>query len=105
VARGVAQRTGGGPCQRAVVFVSNNINRFRETKPSDDALIENVQGSPPRDPKLAERYRAALRAYIDAARSLAGLTGPEFEEAYRRAEEARVAFEHLRGQLQSDQSD
>ena len=63
-----------------------------------------MQDSPARDPKLAEPYRAALRAYIDAARSLAGLTGPEFEAAYRRAEETRLAFEHLRDQLQDDQS-
>ncbi len=67
-----------------------------------DALIENVRDSPSREPKLVERYRAALREYIDAARSLDGLTGREFEKAYQRAEEARVTFEHLRGQLKDE---
>jgi len=67
--------------------------------------MSNMQTGSPRDPKLAERYRAALRAYVRAANSLEGLSGPEFEEAYRRAEEARQEFERLRAQLHESQSD
>jgi len=64
-----------------------------------------VQTGSPRDPKLVQRYRAALRAYVRAANSLEGLSGPEFEEAHRRAEEARLEFEQLRGQVRKSQND
>jgi hypothetical protein len=55
------------------------------------------------DPTVFERYRGALRRYVAAADSLEGLTGPEFEEAYRRVEEARTIFEQLRAQLAQQQ--
>jgi hypothetical protein len=49
--------------------------------------------------ELLKRYRAALRAYIQANTSLEGLSGPDFDEAYQRAEEARAEFEKLRQEL------
>jgi hypothetical protein len=56
------------------------------------------------DPTVFERYRGALRRYIAAADSLEGLSGPEFEEAYRRVEEARAIFDQLRAQLAEHQA-
>ena len=55
------------------------------------------------DPIAFERYRGALRRYIAAADALEGLRGEELEEAYRRVEEARAAFEQLRAQLAQHQ--
>jgi hypothetical protein len=49
--------------------------------------------------ELLKRYRAALRTYIEANASLEGLTGHEFTEAYRRAEEARAEFEKARKEM------
>jgi hypothetical protein len=49
--------------------------------------------------EVVKRYRAALRKYIEANASLEGLIGPEFAEAYERAEEARAEFEKVRQQL------
>ena len=49
--------------------------------------------------KLLEEYRAALQAYAAASASLEGLIGPEFDEAYRQAEEAREKFEQARREL------
>jgi hypothetical protein len=40
-----------------------------------------------------------LRKYIQANTSLEGLTGPEFAEAYRRAEKARAEFGKVRQEL------
>jgi hypothetical protein len=55
---------------------------------------------PPRaEQELLKRYRATLRKYIEANTSLEGLTGPEFAEAYRRAEEARAEFGKVRQEL------
>ena len=55
--------------------------------------------SPPERDELLERYHAALRAYVAAFASLEGLIGPEFEAAYKRAEEARTTYEKLRQEL------
>lgn len=49
--------------------------------------------------ELVKRYRAALREYIEANASLEGLIGPEFAEAYGRAEQARAEFENVREEL------
>jgi hypothetical protein len=49
--------------------------------------------------ELLKRYRAALRKYIEANTSLEGLSGHEFAEAYRRAEDARAEFEKVRKEL------
>ena len=51
--------------------------------------------------QLVKRYRAALHKYIEANDSLEGLIGPEFEHAYRRAEEARAEFEKVSQELLS----
>ena len=76
-----------------------------ETKRVANALYwKNVQAKSPPDPTMFERYRGALRRYIAAADSLEGLSGPEFEEAYRRVEEARKIFEQLRAQLAEGQT-
>jgi hypothetical protein len=47
------------------------------------------------------RYRAALRAYGDAAATLSRFTGADFEEAYSRAEKARLDFEAIRAELRA----
>lgn len=52
---------------------------------------------PPQE--LLERYRAALQAYAAASASLEGLIGPEFDEAYQRAEDTRAKFEQARREL------
>jgi hypothetical protein len=49
--------------------------------------------------ELLKRYRDALRAYIQANTSIEGLSGPDFDEAYQRAEEARAEFEKVRQEL------
>ena len=49
--------------------------------------------------ELVKRYRAALRRYIEANASLERLTGADFDEAYRRALEARAEFEKVRQEL------
>ena len=48
---------------------------------------------------LLQRYRAAIRDYIESAASLDGLVGAEFDRAYKRAEAARTVFEDLRAQM------
>jgi len=46
------------------------------------------------------QYRVAVRAYIAVAIALDGLSShQEFEEAYQRAEEVRLEFEHARADL------
>jgi len=48
---------------------------------------------PPRaERELLKRYRAALRAYIQANTTIEGLSGPQFDAAYKRAEEARKKY-------------
>jgi len=49
--------------------------------------------------ELVKRYRIALRKYIEANTSLEGLSGHEFAEAYRRAEDARAEFEQVRKEM------
>jgi hypothetical protein len=53
----------------------------------------------PAEQELLKRYRAALRKYIEANTSLEGLSGDEFAQAYRRAEDARAGFERVRQEL------
>ena len=53
----------------------------------------------PAERELLKCYRTALRTYIEANASLEGLTGHEFTEAYRRAEEARAEFEKARKEM------
>ncbi len=46
------------------------------------------------------QYSVAVRAYIAVAIALDGLSShQEFEEAYQRAEEVRLEFEHARADL------
>ena len=55
---------------------------------------------PPRaERELLKRYRAALRAYIQANTTIEGLSGPQFDAAYKRAEEARTQFELARQEM------
>jgi hypothetical protein len=74
-----------------------------ETKSGPEALFKSVPEKLSPDPIVVERYRTALRRYIAATESLEGLSGPQFEEAYRRVEEARMIFEQLRAQPAEDQ--
>jgi hypothetical protein len=53
----------------------------------------------PEREKIMERYRAAIKTYHDATRSLEGLSGAEFEPAHLRVEQARQAFELVRKEL------
>ena len=47
--------------------------------------------------ELKELFQAAMRAYIDAAKSLEGLPqGVEFEQAYQVAQNAMLAFTRTR---------
>ena len=49
--------------------------------------------------ELLKRYSDALRRYGEATASLEGLIGPQFAEAYRRAEQARAEFEQARREI------
>jgi len=52
--------------------------------------------------ELKELFQAAMRAYIDAAKSLEGLPqGVEFEQAYQSAQNAMVAFTRTRERLRA----
>ena len=51
------------------------------------------------EPELQRRYHAALRKYFEANASLEGLIGPEFVEAYRRAEQSRAEFDEVRHEV------
>jgi hypothetical protein len=45
---------------------------------------------------LEGRFHADLRVYVDCAINLGNRTGTPFEDAYRHAEGARIAFERSR---------
>jgi hypothetical protein len=49
--------------------------------------------------ELERRYHIALRKYYEANASSKGLTGPELDEANRRAEESRAEFDQARQEL------
>lgn len=49
--------------------------------------------------KIMERYRAAIKHYRTTIAFLEAGSGAEFEEAYRRAEQARQTFELVRKEL------
>lgn len=49
--------------------------------------------------ELQKRYHAALRKYFEANATLEGLIGPEFEEAFRRAEQSRAEFDQVRHEV------
>jgi hypothetical protein len=51
------------------------------------------------DSILRERYRAAMRNYIDAATRLQNTEIAEFSAAHRAAQDARAEFERLRAEL------
>jgi len=48
---------------------------------------------------LTHRYDAELRVYADAVRSLESASTPGFEEAFKRANRAFLAFENAREQV------
>ena len=52
---------------------------------------------------LRSRYQADLRVYIDAAKFLD--SADRFDEAYDRAERARIAFEAARERLNKHRAD
>jgi hypothetical protein len=48
---------------------------------------------------LEGRFHADLRVYVDCATTLGNLIGGDFEQGYKRAEYARIAFERSRSTL------
>ena len=53
--------------------------------------------------RLIDEYHASVKAYSEAVSRLIGLDGPEFDEAYKRSEEAREACETCRAALRKDE--
>ena len=82
------------PAETSVAFEESNLRLMSEEKA--------LQAGSPSDRlnEIMARYRAAISAYIAAATRLDGSSShPVFEEAFRRAEKARLEFERVRAEL------
>ena len=54
---------------------------------------------------LVERYRAAIRPYTAAIKTMEDTHGDEFHEAQRVADESRLEFQRLRDKLRDELGD
>ena len=63
--------------------------------PLDSAMDEPVLA------RLIDAYHASVKAYSEAVSRLSGLDRPEFDEAYKRSEEAREECEARRAALRN----